>query len=108
MKESTELFIVKLYNEGLTYAEIRKQVPYKNTSIARVATKYGLERRQAEKEQKIAEEEYQKEKKIEKEKEEEFRKKREYNNMIMKRHFKKRAEKLKALEDNWRKEKESH
>ena len=108
MKKDIELLIVKLYNEGLTYEEIREQVPYKNTSIARVVTKYGLERRQAEKERKIAEEDYQREKEIEKERKEELREKRKMNGMVNARYNRRRTEKLKALEDNWKKERESH
>lgn len=48
MKEETELFIVNLYKKGLLYREIRRQVPYSNSSIARIVTKYKLSRRQAE------------------------------------------------------------
>ena len=48
MKKETELLIVDLYKKGLIYKEIRKQVPYSNATISRVATKHNLLRRQAE------------------------------------------------------------
>jgi len=48
LKIDVEFLIIDLYNKGLTYKEIRKQVPYSNATIARVATKHNLPRRQAE------------------------------------------------------------
>ena len=108
MKKETELLIVDLYNEGLTYEQIRQRVLYKNTSIAKVVTKYGLKRRQAESEKKIAEEDFRKEKKMEKEKKERLAKARAHANMVMKRYNAKREAHIKSLEINWQKEKESH